>query len=189
VDYSIRRMLATRGALVAAVTAASVGLALLSSRLLLGAVALIAPATVEYSASYLPVPFAETGGFVFTMLTSILPFTVGYFLGLWIVAPITEELRIGHVIARAVLATGVGATLWFVTLAVVGVVVAAASTPQILGIAASPSLIVGQLGYALQTGLTGFITIAPLGVLGGVLLWLWRGANPAPHHIEGFIDV
>jgi hypothetical protein len=26
-------------------------------------------------------------------------------------------------------------------------------------------------------------------VLGGVLQWVWRTAHPAPHHIEGLIDV
>ncbi|MCY7300106.1 MAG: hypothetical protein LH616_12950 [Ilumatobacteraceae bacterium] len=187
-DYSIRRMLATRGAVVAAVAACGVGLALLAGRLMLGFISLVGLESVEYSGSYEAIPFAGVG-FGFGILTSILPFTVGYFLGLWVVAPITEQLRIGHVIARAVLATGIGATLWFVVLALVGVISAIGSTPEILGIAASPSLIAGQLGYALQEALTGFIILLPLGALGGVFLWLWRSAHPAPHHIEGFIDV
>ncbi len=181
-------MLATRGALVAAVTAGGVGIAFLAGRVLLGLVSLIGPESVVYSGSYLTLPFVgASAGFI--VLTSILPFSIGYFLGLWVVAPITEQLRVGHVVARAVVATGIGATLWFIVLGLIGVVRAVVSTPEILGIAASQLLVAGQLGYALQEALTGFIALLPIGVLGAVFLWLWRSANPAPHHIEGFIDV
>ncbi len=165
-------MLRTRGAVVAGITALAVGLAILAGRALLLVIA--------------AEPFA---GFGFMILTSVLPFTVGYFLGLWVVAPITEELRIGHVITRAVLATGIGATLWFVVLGLTGVVAAIVSTDDVLGIAASPQLIGGQLGFALQEALAGLVILLPLGVLGGVLLWLFRTAKPADHHIEGLIDV
>lgn len=171
-QISVKRMLRTRGAVVAGITALAVGLAFLAGRALLLVIALE--------------PFA---GFGFAILTSILPFTVGYFFGLWAVAPITEELRIGHVITRAVLATGIGATVWFVVLGLTGVLSAIASTQDVLGIAASPLLLGGQLGFALHEALSGLVVLAPLGVLGGVLLWLWRAANPADHHIEGLIDV
>ncbi|HPG76824.1 MAG TPA: hypothetical protein PLU61_11645, partial [Rhodoglobus sp.] len=98
-EISVKRMLRTRGALVAAITALAVGLALVAGHLLLTVIALE--------------PFDRTG---YVLLTSVLPFTVGYFLALWVVAPITEQLGIGHVITRAILATGIGATLWFVVL-------------------------------------------------------------------------
>jgi len=165
-------MLRTRGALVAAITAIAVGLALVASHLLLTVIALE--------------PFDRAG---YVLLTSVLPFTVGYFLALWVVAPITEQLGIGHVVTRAVLATGIGATLWFVVLGLTGVVTAVSATSDVLGIAASPGLIGAQLGYALQQALTGLVVLLPLGVLGGVLQWVWRTAHPAPHHIEGLIDV
>ena len=126
---------------------------------------------------------------VLRAVIAILPFTVGYFLALWVVAPITEQLGIGHVVTRAVLATGIGATLWFVVLGLTGVVTAVSATSDVLGIAASPGLIGAQLGYALQQALTGLVVLLPLGVLGGVLQWVWRTAHPAPHHIEGLIDV
>ncbi len=171
-EISVKRMLRTRGAVVAAVTALAVGLAFLAGRALL-----------------LVIAAEPLAGFGLTMLTSILPFTVGYFFGLWVVAPITEELRISHVMTRAVLATGIGATVWFVVLGLTGVVTAIVSTEDVLGIAASPQMIGGQLGFALQEALTGLVVLLPLGVLGGVLLWQWRTANPADHHIEGLIDV
>jgi len=172
VEISVKRMLRTRGALVAAITALAVGLALVAGRLL---TTLIAVAPFE--------------GVWFDVLTGVLPFTVGYFFALWVVAPITEQLGVGHVITRSILATGIGATLWFVVLGLTGVVTAVTSTADVLGIAASPNLIGAQLGYALQQALTGLVVLLPLGVLGGVLQWVWRSAHPAPHHIEGLIDV
>lgn len=171
-EISVKRMLRTRGALVAAITALAAGLALVAGRLL---TTLIAVAPLE--------------GVWFDILTGVLPFTVGYFLALWVVAPITEQLGVGHVITRSILATGIGATLWFVVLGLTGVVTAVTSTADVLGIAASPNLIGAQLGYALQQALTGLVVLLPLGVLGGVLQWVWRSAHPAPHHIEGLIDV
>ena len=171
-EISVKRMLRTRGALVAAITALAAGLALVAGRLL---TTLIAVAPLE--------------GVWFDILTGVLPFTVGYFLALWVVAPITEQLGVGHVITRSILATGIGATLWFVVLGLTGVVTAVTSTADVLGIAASPNLVGAQLGYALQQALTGLVVLLPLGVLGGVLQWVWRTAHPAPHHIEGLIDV
>ena len=156
----------------AAITALAVGLALVAGHLLLTVIAME--------------PFDRAG---YVLLTSVLPFTIGYFLALWVVAPITEQLGIGHVVTRAILATGIGATLWFVVLGLTGVVTAVTATSDVLGIAASPGLIGAQLGYALQQALTGLVVLLPLGVLGGVLQWVWRTVHPAPHHIEGLIDV
>ncbi|HOT33717.1 MAG TPA: hypothetical protein PLW15_04615, partial [Rhodoglobus sp.] len=128
-EISVKRMLRTRGALVAAITALAVGLTLVAGHLLLTVIAME--------------PFDRAG---YVLLTSVLPFTIGYFLALWVVAPITEQLGIGHVITRAVLATGIGATLWFVVLGLTGVVTAVSATSDVLGIAASPGLIGAQLG-------------------------------------------
>jgi len=161
----VKRMLRTRGALVAAVTALAVGLTLLAGRLLLALVQLLEPPTATFGLA----------------LATILPFTIGYFLALWVIAPITHELRVGHVITRSVLATGVGATLWFVSLGLIG-------TIEIVSIGA-PGEIAPQLGHALASALTALITLLPLGVLGGVLQWVWRTAHPSGHHIEGLIDV
>jgi len=161
----VKRMLRTRGALVAAVTALAVGLTILAGRLLLALVQLLEPPTATFGLA----------------LATILPYTAGYFLALWVIAPITHELRVGHVITRSILATGVGATLWFVSLGVI-------ATIAMLSIGA-PGEIAPQLGHALASALTALITLLPLGVLGGVLQWVWRTAHPSGHHIEGLIDV
>jgi hypothetical protein len=184
VEISVKRMLRTRGAAVAGVTALGVGLTLVVGRLLLGLISLISPDIVFYGSSFTPMPVLAYPAFTNALLLEVLPFTLGYFLSLWIIAPITGELRVGHVITRAILATGVGSTLLFVALGLAGSVIASVTDPG----GASASLIATQLGYALQAALTTFVTVLPLGVLAGVFLWLWRSAHPAPHHIGGLID-
>jgi hypothetical protein len=184
VEISVKRMLRTRGAAVAGVTALAVGLTLVVGRLLLQLISLISPDIVLYGSSFNPMPVLAYPGFATALLLEVLPFSLGYFLGLWVVAPITGELRVGHVITRAILATGIGSTLLFVSLGLAGSLIASVTDPG----GASTGLIAQQLGFALQTALTAFVTRLPLGVLAGVLLWLWRAAHPAPHHIGGLID-
>ena len=182
-EISVKRMLRTRGAAVAGVTALAVGLTLVAGRLLITLIALIAPESSFGWFAY-ALPVLGNAGLLASLLLEVLPFTLGYFLGLWIIAPITGELRVGHVITRAILATGIGSTLVFIALGLAGSVIA--SVTDVGG--ASASLVATQLGFALQTALTTFVTLLPLGVLAGVFLWLWRAAHPAPHHIGGLID-
>ncbi len=169
-EISVKRMLRTRGAVVAGVTALAVGLALVAGR------ALTLMVQFGLLRESTPSPWDSFGQ---DLLLSVLPFTVGYFLALWMVAPITQALGVGHVITRSTLATGIGATLWFVTVGILGG----------FSVLERPELVGSQLGIALGEALTGLVVVLPLGVLGGVLQWVWRAANPAPHHIEGLIDV
>jgi hypothetical protein len=177
----VKRMLRTRGALAAAVTALCVGAALVVGQVLLILVSLIPLGTTGLFDLQAVSPF---DGFDRRVLLTVLPFTVGYFLGLWVVAPITEQLRIGHVITRAVLATGVGSTVHFLVIAIVQSVGMVSESPD-----RSLDLIPVALGASLIQALSGLIVLLPLGVLGGVLLWVRRTAKPSEHHIEGLIDV
>lgn len=177
-----KRMLRTRGALAAAVTAVGVGVALivgLALQILVSMISFTATSGLDDLQS--SSPFDSFGR---RLLLTVLPFVVGYFLGLWVIAPITEQLGVGHVITRAVLATGVGATVHFLVIAVVQSVLAMAGSPL-----PNPDVIPIALGIALQQALAGLIVLLPLGVLGGVLLWVRRTAKPSEHHIEGLIDV
>jgi hypothetical protein len=177
----VKRMLRTRGALAAVVTALSVGAALVAGQVLMILISLIPVGTSGLVDLQVVSPFA---GFDRRLLLTVLPFTIGYFLGLWVIAPITEQLRIGHVITRAVLATGVGSTVHFLVIAAVESAGALAGPPSL-----AMENIQISLGIALQQALTGLIVLLPLGVLGGVLLWVRRTAKPSEHHIEGLIDV
>ena len=185
----VKRMLRTRGALAAAVTALGVGGAIAIGRVLL---ALLESWQLSVGPADWYIGFASPGPAllgadpVMLAVLAITPFTVGYFLGLWVIAPITEQLHIGHVLTRAALATGVGATLWFLVVAITGTVVALSAHGVGLP---SPDLVPPQLGFALKQALTGLIVLLPLGVLGGVLLWVRRTVKPSEHHIEGLIDV
>ena len=122
-----------------------------------------------------------------------MPFAVGFFLSLWIVAPIAEELRLPHVIARAVLATGIASSVLFIVLAVVGVVGAFVWQGAVFGqsfplVGFDGDGAVGGLTRALTGALTAFVSTLPLGVLAGVLLWLWRKDHPPRHPLSGLID-
>ncbi len=184
-EISVKRMLRTRGAAVAGITALGVGVSLVVGSLLVNLIQLIPLSTIVGldDLENFGGPFPTFGA---TLLTVILPFTVGFFVSLWAVAPIVGELHVRHVIARAILATGIGATLLFVVQAVVGSANALSLAPD--SIATSPSVVFTELALALQVALSYFITLLPLGVLAGVFLWLWRAAHPAPHHIGGLID-
>ncbi len=179
----MKRMLRTRGALAAAVTALCVGAALVVGQVLLILVQLI-PVGESSGPLYDYEPISPFAGLSTRIVLTVLPFTVGYFLGLWVIAPITEQLRIGHVITRAVLATGVGSTTYFLVIAVVQSIDAVSLFSD-----NSPDAIPVALGAALIQALSGLIVLLPLGVLGGVLLWVRRTAKPSEHHIEGLIDV
>jgi hypothetical protein len=190
-EISVKRMLRTRGAVVAGVTALAVGLTLVVGDALQRLVSGIPITTGLFDVESLGfAPFADFGS---VHLVNTLPFVVGYFLALWLVAPITEELRVGHVVTRAILATGIGVTMLFVVGTVFRVAIALSAPPQSSFLTGAPLTTPETLGLqvanALQSALTALIVLLPLGVLGGVLQWVWRTAHPAEHHIEGLIDV
>lgn len=182
-----RRLLRTRGAVAAAITAAGLGAVTVAQALLNALITTIGlPPEILGQYSWLSY-------FGYGFLTSVVPFVIGFFLSLWLVGPIAEALGVGHVIARSVLATGIGATLVFVVRAIANVVtsltldgeVFANSFPGVSIVPGIPTL----LGDALTAGLVQYVALLPLGVLAGLLLWLWRRANPAAFHIEGLVDV
>lgn len=178
-----------RGALPALVTALGVGATLVAMFFLQQVIQLMG----LLRAPDLGVEIVFWGAVVSDVTITILPFTVGYFLALWLVAPIAEQLALRHVIARAVLATGIAATVVFVVRSVVSIVQMVALDRPLFSnsfpIVSSLTDVPGQLLSALQGSLLMFVTVLPLGVLAVVLLWLWRQQHPARYVIEGLIDV
>ena len=178
---TVKQLVNRHGAFVSAVTALLVGAAMVVTQLLLYVIGLIATGQVY--------------GFpILQVLIGAAPFALGYFISLWIIAPIAEELRIPHVVTRAILATGVASTVYFIVLAVVGVVNAfgingslySQSLATILGFSGASAL--NALGGALTGALSVFVTSLPLGILAGVLLWLWRKDHPPKRPLSGLID-
>jgi hypothetical protein len=132
--------------------------------------------------------------YLWALVLGILPFAIGVFLCLWLLAPIAAELHIAHVITRSLLAVAAGALVVFLI--------------QLLeslfrNYDKSAGLTFGwaqgffttvtsnadwAFSNALFTALSTAISLIPLTILAGVLLWVWLRAHPAKHEVVGFID-
>jgi hypothetical protein len=127
------------------------------------------------------------------VLLLALPFTVGFFVSLWLIAPIAEGLRLPQVVARAILAAGVASAVLFVVLAVVGVATALSWDGAIFGQAFPTTRFDGAgalrgIGRALTSAALTFVSTLPLGVLAGVLLWISRKDRSPRHPSPGLAD-
>jgi hypothetical protein len=189
----VKKLVRRHGALVSAVTALALAAFLFVQEILLALISWVGvlPYLSSQQGSAALSPF---GLALWPLLALAVAFGIGFFVSLWLVAPIAEELRVGHVITRAVLATGIASTLVFIVFAIVGVIGAFSPSggslagfefpwPRFSGDNAALAL-----GRALETGLQTLIGMLPLGVLAGVLLWLWRKDHPPKHPLAGYID-
>jgi hypothetical protein len=114
-------------------------------------------------------------------ISSRLPFALGVFLAFWQIAPIAASLRLAHVVTRAVLAAVVGAVLSF-AVAVAVLLLRALVAGDLVG--ATGSSVLGLVGTTL--GLV--LTLAPLVVLGAILLWGWLQRHPRDYEVRGTLD-
>jgi len=185
---TMKQIVNRHGAFVSAVTAACVGAAILLQNILQGMVTWIA---------YLPQANVGQpywfGDVIPNAFLTALPFAVGFFLSLWLLAPIAEELRVPHVVTRSVLATGIGVTLFFIVQAIRALVSAVnGGGPWFGNSMVWPSFdggfAVSGLAGALSGSILFFLAILPLGILAGVLLWLWRKDHPPKRPLSGLID-
>ena len=134
--------------------------------------------------------FVGLWGFVL----SSLPFVIGVFLSLWLLAPIAAELHIGHVITRSLLAVAVGTAVVFLVHLFGGLLGQISSSEgMVFGWAAAVfGSVVSTFGSALSNAVHNAlglaINLAPLTVLAGVLLWVWLRSHPAKHPVAGLID-
>ena len=176
---TMKQLVRRHGAFVSAVTALSLGVAIIA--LSLAQTLVIVLGVLQYPDQNATQLWSATLG---NAVLVAVPFAVGFFVSLWIVAPIAEELGVGHVITRAILATGIASTVLFVVLALLAIGGAVRGLP--LGF--DPGDAVSGLLNALQTAIGVFVTHLPLGVLAGVLLWTWRRDNPPKKPLSGLID-
>ena len=127
----------------------------------------------------------------FESLTTTLPFAAGVFVSLWQFAPIGGVLRLGHVVARSVLAAASGAAVVLAIGVVVNVARGVASFVEreyaFVGDDASNLLL--SVGFAVQTAALTFVAGVPLVVLSGFLLWLWTRSTDRDHRVEGTLDL
>jgi hypothetical protein len=115
------------------------------------------------------------------LLHYLIPFTLGVFVALWLLAPISDELTLRFVLTRAGLAALAGSLFVILVNLVVGLVTSLAGGFD------STLLLQSAVG-ALSTGLVTFIFQTPVVMLAGVLLWLWLRDHPREYAVAGLID-
>ncbi|GAA3741841.1 hypothetical protein GCM10022239_16830 [Leifsonia bigeumensis] len=128
------------------------------------------------------------------LVLGVLPFAIGVFLSLWLLAPVAAELHIAHVITRALLAVAAGALIVFIVRLLGSLFTNFdESAGYVFGWASGLfSTVSSNAGWAfaqsLYSALTTAINLIPLTVLACVLLWVWLRDHPAKHPVAGLID-
>ncbi len=125
-------------------------------------------------------------------LTGALPFALGVFGSFWQLAPIAPELRLGHVVSRAVLAAVVGAAAVVVVVVIVALIAAVAGLPSAFGGGSGVEGVIDRFWFGVLRGVLGaaqgFVTQLPVVVLAAVLLWGWLDRHPLRHDVAGALD-
>lgn len=131
---------------------------------------------------------------VWNLALGSLPFVIGVFLSLWLLAPVAAELHIGHVITRSLLAVLMGAVVIFLVQFSTGLLGQVSDSQGLVFGWASAVFgsVVSSFGSALSnavlSALGTAISMIPLTVLAGVLLWVWLREHPVKHPVAGLID-
>jgi len=123
-------------------------------------------------------------------LAGPVPITIGLFLCFWQVAPIAANLRLAHVVTRALLAATAGMALLFVLgliylfvlwLLSLGGAFDGGGLERVAPIGPS---VLGVLFRSLGV----LVGVIPVVVLGAVLLWGWLQRHPLKQAVKGTID-
>ena len=116
-------------------------------------------------------------------LAGPVPIALGAFLCFWQIAPIAPNLRLAHVVTRAILAGLAGTLLLFVLGLLFGF---------LLWLLSLAGLASGDAGIAflplLFQSLATFLQVLPVLVLGAVLLWGWLQRHPPKQRLRGTLD-
>ena len=195
VTKSLARNLRRRGALPALLTALGLVLFVVAQLFLQTAISLIGVAQYPQTDGLYEVDAAATlfQGATLSSLTTALPFAFGFFVSLWIVAPISDELALRFVIARGILAGGVGLVLVVLT----GLVLAFASTIEAGGTGSTlgyafPWDRFGDYGTSALAVLVGslsfFVVHLAHVILASVAVWHWLRTHERSHSVSGILD-
>ena len=143
------------------------------------------------SQDVLPVLFPA---YLWGLVLGVLPFVIGVFLSLWLLAPVAAELHIAHVITRSLLAVAVGGLVVFLVQLLASLFRNFdSSAGQVFGLASGFFHTVSAnadwaFSNSLYLALSTAISLIPLTVLAGVLLWVWLQTHPAKHPVSGLVD-
>ena len=133
------------------------------------------------------------GGLPQQLLLTVLPFCLGIFLGLWLIAPLAEQLTLAFVLTRGALAAAAGSILVLVVnffAALVGALARLTDSGnlrfenQIFDVA---GFLQGTLA-AIGTSAGMFIAEVVAVLFASVLLWLWLREHPRDYEVSGLID-
>ena len=178
-----------RGVLAAAIVAGGV-LVLAAAQELVGAAT---TSLFVVGAGPIPPMWLESiwGGAAVGIYAFRLPFALGVFASLWLVAPVAAELRLAHVVTRSVLAAGIGASLVVVVRTVWDSIGALSVVGPWFG-HAFPELPFESLGQSLvrgvQAGIGAFVYQFVAVMLGSIFLWIWLRDHPSRHAVSGMLD-
>lgn len=114
-------------------------------------------------------------------LPEVLPFALGVFLGLWLIAPLADELTLPFVFTRGGLATAAGAILVIVSMLVVAAV-------DSVGRGFDGGAFARDAALGALTGAASFVNYLIPVLFASVLLWLWLRAHPRDYAVSGLID-
>jgi len=123
-------------------------------------------------------------------LAGPLPIALGAFVCFWQIAPIAPNLRLAHVVTRAVLAGLAGTLLLFL----LGLLFGFLLWVLALGGLVDRGDFFGSAGPAvgilplLFRSLATFLQVLPVLVLGAVLLWGWLQRHPPTQRVAGTLD-
>ena len=130
---------------------------------------------------------SSTGGLMFSQY---LPFSVGVFVSLWLIAPIAPiaaEASLAKTLKRSVLAAGIGAAVVVIVRTVIGSAGAFSGVGSFFA-NSFPTLPIDSIawafGHGIQAGLASFVQVLPLVILVGVLAWMWLAKHPSRHEVS-----
>ena len=113
-----------------------------------------------------------------------LPFAIGVFIAFWQLAPVSPQLRMAHVVTRALLAALIGA----VATLVIGFVVAAVLNVTLGGLDAFANGLLDALRSTLPGTLSILIDGLVVVPLAALLLWGWLQSHPPKTTPRGALD-
>lgn len=125
------------------------------------------------------------------LLFSVLPFALGVFISLWLLAPVSHELDLRFVLTRAGLAAAAGSLGYLIAglvLALLGWLGVDEGLFQRFGATGDTPLLLEGLFRALTGAMHTFIGLTPAVMFVVVLLWLWLRDHPREYEVSGLID-